>query len=112
MNQILLDKASKLKEEIESMPEVIELERLNKLLNEDEEVMRLCYKKDLCAAKFEDAMRHFGDNSEQTIKAQQELYQAKLELDKNELVKAYNKQLGIVREIYAKINKEIFDPFN
>ena len=39
MNQNLLEKANKLKAEIESSPEVKELERLNKLLSEDEEVM-------------------------------------------------------------------------
>ena len=112
MNQILLEKASKLKDELDSLPEVKELERLNKLLSENEDVMRLAYKKDMCATKFEDAIRYFGENSKEAIEAQKCLHLAKLELDENELVVAYNKQYKIVREIYDRINKEIFNPFN
>jgi len=112
MDQILLEKASKLKEELDNLPEVKELERLNKLLNENEDVMRLAYKKDMCATKYEDAIRYFGKESDEAILAQKQLHLAKLELDKHELVKEYNKQYKIVREIYDKINKEIFNPFN
>lgn len=112
MDQILLEKASKLKEELDNLPEVKELERLNKLLNENEDVMRLAYRKDMCATKYEDAVRYFGKDSDEVIEAQKALHLAKLELDKHELVVAYNKQFKIVREIYDRINKEIFNPFN
>lgn len=111
MNQILLDKALELKKEISNLPEVIELERLDKLLSNDEEVMKLSYRKDICATKFEDSLRHFGEGSNEAEKAQNDLYQAKLELDNNPLVKSYNKQLIIVRKIYDRINEEIFIPF-
>ena len=111
MNQILLEKTLKLKEEIESLPEVVELERLSELIQKDEKVMALSYRKDVCASKFGDAVKTFGENSKEAIEAQKELYQAKLELDNNELVKAYNKQYSIVRDIYAKINKCLFGPF-
>ena len=112
MNEKLLEKALKLKEEISLLPEVIELEKLNDLLNRDEEVMRLCYKKDSCATKFEDAIRYFGETSNEAKEAQRALYQAKLELDTNELVKTYNEQYKKVKKIYDKINEEIFNPFN
>ena len=112
MDQILLDKASKLKEELDSLPEVKELECLNKFLNENEDVMRLAYKKDMAATKYEDAVRYFGQNSDEAIEAQKCLHLAKLELDKNELVILYNKQYKKVREIYDRINKEIFNLFN
>ena len=112
MNQNLLEKASEIKAEIESLPEVIELKRLDKLLNENEEVMKLCYKKDIAATKFEDAVRYFGKESDEANKAQKALYQAKLELDQNELVRQYNEQYKKVRKIYDKINEEIFNPFN
>ena len=112
MNQNLAEKALKLKEEINSLPEVIELERLNKLLNENEDVMRLCYKKDVCATKYEDAVKYFGLQSDEAINAQKELYQAKLELDNHDLVKASNEQYKKVRKIYDKINEELFNPFN
>lgn len=112
MNEKLAEKASKLKEEIESLPEVKELERLNKLLNENEEVMQLSYKKDMAGIKYEDSVRYFGEKSDEARRAQKALYQAKLELDNNELVKKYNEQYKKVRKIYDKINEEIFNPFN
>lgn len=112
MNQNLLEKVTNLKEEINNSPEVKELNRLNSLLENDEEVMKLCYRKDCAVTKYEDALKHFGENSDETIQAQKELHQAKLELDSNELVKKYNEQFKIVRKIYDKINEEIFNPFN
>lgn len=112
MNQNLSEKATALKAEIESLPEVKELEKLSKLLNENEEVMKLCYAKDICVTKYEDSIRYFGENSEEAETALKALHQAKLALDENELVKKYNSQYKIVRKIYDKINEEIFNPFN
>ena len=112
MNEKLLEKVSELKAEIEKLPEVIELERLNKLLNENEEVMKLCYKKDVALTKYEDSIRYFGENSNEAKEAQKCLHQAKLALDENELVNRYNEQYKKVRKIYDKINEEIFNPFN
>ena len=112
MNEKLAEKVVKLKQEINSLPEVIELERLNKLLNENEDVMRLAYRKDACVTKYEDAVRIFGDKSGEARAAQKDLYQAKLALDENELVKKYNEQFKIVRKLYDNINEEIFNPFN
>ena len=112
MNQNLLEKALEIKAEIESHPDVVELKRLDKVLNENEEVMKLCYRKDVAATKFEDAVRYFGKDSKEANEAQKVLYQAKLELDTNELVKTYNEQYKKVRKIYDKINEEIFNPFN
>lgn len=111
MNEILAEKAEQIKETINSLPEVIELERLNKLLNENEDVMRLCFIKDSYATKYEDAVKYFGQNSKEANNALKELYKAKLSFEENELVKAYNKQYQKVSEIYDKINEKIFDPF-
>ena len=112
MNEKLFEKVSELKAEIDNSPEVKELNRLNSLLENDEEVMKLCYKKDCAVTKYEDALKHFGENSDEAIQAQKELHQAKFELDSNELVKKYNEQFKIVRKIYDKINEKIFNPFN
>ena len=112
MNEKLAEKVAKLKVEIDSSPEVVELERLNKLLNENEEVMRLSYRKDVCVSKYEDSVKLFGENSLEARNAQKDLHQAKLALDKNELVKKYNEQFKKVRKLYDKINEEIFNPFN
>ena len=111
MNQSLLDKLNELKEEIEKSPEVLELNRLNSLLENNEEVMRLCYRKDVAVTNYEDALKHFGESSKEASQAQKLLYEAKLNLDNNELVKKYHKQYSIVREMYDKINEVVFNPF-
>lgn len=108
MNQELYDKVVALKEGIENSPEVQELNRLNALLEKDEEVMKLCYKKDMAVLGYEDALKHFGENSIELQKAQKILAQAKLDLDTNPLVKQYNEQYKIVKKMYDKINEEIF----
>lgn len=112
MNEILADKLDLLKSEIENHPDVIKLNELDKLLNENDEVMKLAYKKDIAITKYEDAMRYFGENSDEALAAQKVLHQAKLELDKNELVIMYNNQFKKVRKLYDRINEEIFNPFN
>lgn len=112
MNQNLLDKATSLKSTIENDEEVKKLKELDALLNDDEEVMKLCYKKDMAVTSYEDALRHFGENSDEAITAQKVLYQAKLALDTNELVKRYNLQYKKVRKLYDKINEELFNSFN
>lgn len=111
MDQNLLEKANALKKEIDSLPEVKELEHLNALLDENDEVMKLAYRKDVASTKYEDAVRFFGENSNEARGAQKALHQAKLELDENELVKQYNEAYKKVRKIYDKINEEIFNPF-
>lgn len=112
MNEILLKKLTLLKTEIETHPDVNKLNELDKLLNESEQVMKLAYRKDVALTQYEDAVRYFGENSSEALKAQKALYQAKLELDENSLVKEYNNQYKKVKKLYDKINEEIFNPFN
>ena len=112
MNQNLLEKTLLLKSEIENHEDVKKLKEIDEKINNDEEVMKLCYKKDVAVTNYEDAIRYFGENSDEALKAQKALYQAKLELDENDLVKQYNLQFKKVRKIYDKINEEIFNKFN
>lgn len=112
MNEKLADSLVNLKQEIENSEEMKKLRILDKELNEDETAMKLAYKKDMLAIQYEDAIKHFGENSKEANLAQKELYQAKLELDNNETVKRYMEQYKIVRKMYDKINEELFNPFN
>ena len=111
MNEILASKLTSLKEQIEKHPDVVKLNELDKKLNDNEDVMKLAYKKDIAVSKYEDAMRYFGENSKEALEAQKVLYQAKLELDENPFVLEYNNQYKIVKKLYEKINKELFNPF-
>lgn len=112
MDQKLLSELEVLKREINDSEEVKKLQVLNDELNKNEEVMKLAYQKDVKSTKYDDAIRHFGENSKEAEQAQKELYQAKLALDSHELVKRYNEQFKIVRKMYDKINEELFHPFN
>lgn len=112
MNVVLLSRINELKEELTNHPDVIELEKIEKELENNEEIMKLCYRKDSCLTKYEDAIRYFGENSEEAKSAQKLLYQAKLEMDNNEIIKKYNEQFKKVRKLYDKINEEIFNKFN
>ena len=108
MDKELYDALIKLKESIENDPRVLALNEIDARLSKDEEVMKLSYKKDLAIVSYEDAINHFGEKSEQALKAQKELHLAKLELDSHPLVKEYNAKYQEVRLMYNHINEELF----
>lgn len=111
MNEILENKVQALKEEIHNSEEYKKLVELNKLIESNEEVMKLAYLKDMASVKYEDSLKHFKEDSIEVKEAQKELHKAKLNLDNHPLVKQYNEQFLIVRGIYDNINKELFYPF-
>lgn len=111
MNDSLMNSLEKLKEEIESDPRVLHLNELDKKLNDNEEVMKLAYKKDMALVSYEDALKHFGENSKEVGEAQKRLYEAKLSLDNHHLVREYNEAYKEVRKIYSQINDELFNRF-
>ena len=65
----------------------------------------------MAVLEYEDALKHFGENSKEAATAQKKLYEAKLNLDLNPLVKEYNEAFKEVRKIYDLINKELFGEF-
>ena len=111
MNEELLNSLNKLKEAINNDPRVLKLNELDEKLNKDEEVMKLAYQKDMALISYEDSIKHFGENSKEASEAQKRLYETKLSLDNHPLVKEYNLAYKEVREIYNKINEEIFMRF-
>ena len=111
MNDALLLSLENLRDCIESDPRVLRLNELDKKLNEDEEVMKLAYQKDMALLSYEDALKHFKEDSKEVRDAQKRLHEAKLQLDLNSLVKQYNEAYKEVRLMYEKINKILFDPF-
>ena len=111
MDNLLLEKVYALKEGIEKDPRVLKLEELDKKLSNDEEAMKLSYKKDVALSNYEDALKHFKEDSEEVKNAQKALHKAKYELDSLEIVKEYNKAYKEVRLLYEKINEELFSEF-
>ncbi len=111
MTEALLNKLNILKETIEKDDNVVYLNFLEDRLNNDEDVMKLAYIKDTKCVIYEDALKHFGENSLEVSNAQKELYEAKKKLDMHPSVIEYNKAYKKVREMYNQINEILFKPF-
>ena len=107
----ITNKCSELRDTIKNDPRIIALEDIDKRMSDNKEVMALAYRKDVAVDEYNDAVRHFGEEHEITIKARQKLYEAKKELDLHPLVKEYNKAYAEVRLLFKEINDILFDDF-
>ena len=97
-----------LKELLSQDERVVLLNKLEKEMNDNEEVMALAYQKDLAISNLSDAINHFGENSEEAKKAQHELFLKKEALDNHPLVRDYLKAYQEVRELYFNLNDILF----
>ena len=111
MNNTLYEELCKLRDQMKNDPRFITLHELDEKLNQDEEVMKLAYQKEMAIVAYEDALNHYGKNSEELKKAQQNLAKCKLNLDNHPLVKEYYLALQKVREMDRKVNEKLFDEF-
>lgn len=111
MSKDIYQKASEFKEQLQSDPRVVLLDKLEKEMNDNEEVMALAFKKDMMAIKYSDTLSHFSNDSDEAKEALKELSKAKEELNNHPLVKEYLKAYGDVRDLYMEINKVLFSDF-
>ena len=114
-NQVMQDIYSlsyELKELMSQDERVILLNKLEKEMNDNEEVMALAYQKDLAISNLNDAINHFGENSKEAKKAQHELFLKKEALDNHPLVRDYLKAYQEVRELYFNLNDILFSNLN
>ena len=112
MNNSLYEEVYKLRDQMKSDPRFLTLKEMDKKLNNNEEVMKLAYQKEMAIVEYEDALNHYGKNSAELKKAQQNLAKCKLNLDNHPLVKEYYLALQKVREMDRKVNEKLFDDFN
>lgn len=110
-NELYL-KAEEIKELLEQDDRVVLLNKLEKEMNDNEEVMALAYKKDMAAVNYSDTLNHFSEDSKEAKEALKKLHEAKLELDNHPLVRSYLKAYSEVRELYENINNILFANFN
>ena len=114
-NQVMQDIYSlsyELKDLLSQDERVVLLDKLEKEMNANEEVMALAYQKDLAINNLSDAINHFGENSEEVKKAQHELFLKKEALDNHPLVREYLKAYQEVRELYFNLNDILFSNLN
>ena len=112
MNNSLYEEVYKLRDQMKSDPRFLALKEMDEKLNNNEEVMKLAYQKEMAIVEYEDALNHYGKNSAELKKAQQNLAKCKLNLDNHPLVKEYYLALQKVREVDRKVNEKLFDDFN
>ena len=112
MNNSLYEEVYKLRDQMKSDQRFLTLKEMDEKLNNNEEVMKLAYQKEMAIVEYEDALNHYGKNSAELKKAQQNLAKCKLNLDNHPLVKEYYLALQKVREMDRKVNEKLFDDFN
>ncbi len=112
MNNSLYEEVYKLRDQMKSDPRFLALKEMDEKLNNNEEVMKLAYQKEMAIVEYEDALNHYGKNSAELQKAQQNLAKCKLNLDNHPFVKEYYLVLQKVREMDRKVNEKLFDDFN
>ena len=108
MNEKTYQSAYELHELIVNDERYIALNRLEKEMEEDDEVCALSYKKDLANDKYNDMVRLFGSDSKEASKALKELYEAKKNLDTHPKVVAYINAFKVIRHLFDEINEILF----
>lgn len=101
-----------LKELLANDERVILLDKLEKEMDNNEEVMALAYQKDMALSKYNDALNHFANDSEEVKKAQHELHLKKEALDNHPLVRDYLNAYSKVRDLYFELNDILFSNLN
>lgn len=104
----IIKAASELKETILQDERYLSLLQKEKRMQEDEEVIRLAYKKDIKENEYNDALRHFSKDSKEVKKAQKEFYLAKKELESHPIVIDYLKAYQEVRLLLENVNEILF----
>ena len=109
MDEKIYSLTLELKESLKNHPSLVLLNSLEKEMEENEEVMKLSYRKDQANDKYNDMVKYYGENSLEASNALKELHVAKKELDSHPLVRKYLKAYQEVRELYQEINHLLFD---
>ncbi len=100
-----------LKETIQSDPRFAELRKAEKTLNEDQTAVKLSQEKDKLTEAYEDALFHYGENSEVTKEAWHNLYIKKKELDELPVSEAYRKAYAPLAGLYRELDLILFSPY-
>ena len=100
--------AYELKELIDQDERFIRLNKIEKEMENNEEVMALSYNKDLKETYLSDMLKHFPHNSPEVKHAHVELFRASERLDAHPLVKEYLKAYKEVEVILKEVNSIIF----
>ena len=97
-----------LKELINKDERFLRLNELEKELENNEEVMRLAYLKDLANSEYNDALKIYKEDDENLVKARLKLKEAKEKLDTHPLTVKYLEAYKKVRDLLLEVNDILF----
>ena len=86
-----------------------ELAQLNNEINTNEEIIRLCMKKENAINEYGFCLDKFGKNNSMTLNAAVNMSKSIEELNSNSIVNQYNKTLTKYLSLINDIEKVIFD---
>ncbi len=108
MNSELLDKVYLLKESMINSDEYKELKKAELMMENDEEVQLLAYKKDMLIVEMEDKLKIYKKDHPEILKINKDIATIIEKMSQIESVKKYNEVYKKYSEIIDYINKEIF----
>ena len=111
MEEIILSLCKKLNTAIKNDVNFKQLDILEKEMNNNEEVIKLSYKKDVACAHYSDLLKIYKENDPEVSLALKELNSAKKDLDTHPLVSKYLKTYSEVRKILFEMNNILFSEF-
>ncbi len=111
MNERTYSALLKLKEAIQKDPRLTSLKEAEKALNDDPAAIKLSKEKDALTEAYEDALFHYGENSEVTKAAWHNLYIRKKELDELPSSESYRKAYAPLAQIYRELDLILFSPY-
>ena len=100
-----------LREEMDKDIRFQNLLRLEKEINDNEEVIKLAYKKDMANTKYNDLLKYYKEEDEIVIEARKELFESKKTLDSHPLVKEYLKAYSEVEQLLYQMNNILLRDF-
>lgn len=108
----LFELSQNLKNEMNNDSRFILLNKLEKEISNNEEIMALAYKKDVASTYYSDLLKIYKDDSKEVELARKNLYEAKKALDSYPLIVEYNKAYSEVKKIFDNINSLLFKDFS
>lgn len=111
MDEKILILTEKLKNAMENDPRFLRLKEIEEIMNDDESVMRLAYRKDMENDKYNDLLKIYDENHPLVKQAQKALYDANQELNNHPVVKSYMAVYLEVKMVLHQVNNILFADF-
>lgn len=112
MDENLLKLIFDLKDALKKETCIIELNKIEKIMENDDEIKVLSYKLDLATTAYSDALKIYDKESLKIKPYYDGIINANDALNKNEIIINYYKYYREVKNICNEINEILFKPFN